>query len=93
MTLGELWISDFELQANADNYPKSLVPIRANQQLHLTTEMHADNYPKSWVFISVSSMQRIPQKSSVCISLYQEALRQEVSPVPVLAASVTLAQR
>ncbi|WP_301280989.1 hypothetical protein [Nostoc sp. PCC 7107] len=32
MTLGELWISDFELQANADNYPKSLVPIRANQQ-------------------------------------------------------------
>ncbi|MBD2448421.1 hypothetical protein H6G76_14890 [Nostoc sp. FACHB-152] len=33
MTLGELWISDFELQANADNYPKSLVPIRMNQQL------------------------------------------------------------
>jgi hypothetical protein len=33
MTLGKLWISDFELQANADNYPKSLVPIRVNQQL------------------------------------------------------------
>jgi len=33
MTLGELWISDFELQTNADNYPKSLVPIRINQQL------------------------------------------------------------
>jgi len=53
MTLGELWISDFELQANADNYPKSLVPIRANQQLLLTTETDADNYPKSWVSISV----------------------------------------
>jgi hypothetical protein len=33
MTLGELWISDFELQANADNYPKSLVSIHVNQPL------------------------------------------------------------
>ncbi|WP_414544937.1 hypothetical protein [Nostoc sp. CCY0012] len=27
MTLSKLWILDFELQMNADNYPKSLVSI------------------------------------------------------------------